>query len=159
MKKAKNILNIFITCISIIIILLNIYVIYEKAVLKKDAVDVFGYSFFIVISGSMEPNIHINDLIIIKNRSDYTINDIVTFKSNKSLVTHRIVRIDGEKIYTKGDSNNTEDEPITKDKIRGKVVFKLRGIGKVLEIITAPVTIVIFIAISAWLIVKTNIKT
>jgi len=159
MKKAKDIFNILITVISILVVLLNIYVIYSKVILKSDTVNAFGYSVLVVISGSMEPNISVDDLIIIKEQDDYTIDDVVTYKSANSLVTHRIIRIDEENIYTKGDNNNTEDEPIRKEQIKGKVVHTIRGFGKILEILTAPVTIAIVIGLSFWIIIKTSTKT
>lgn len=86
----------------------------------------FGIRVFRIASGSMEPGLKINDLIIIKNSDNYNVNDIITFKdTNNMYITHRIIEINGDSITTKGDNNNTEDEPITKNDIVGKLVYKL----------------------------------
>ena len=95
-------------------------------------------------------------MIIIKNQEEYNIGDIVTYKSTNSLVTHRIIRIEEDRIYTKGDSNNTEDEPIIIEQIQGKVVYNIKGIGKVISFITAPATIAVLLGISFILIILTK---
>ena len=141
MKKIKKIFNVIINIFCILIIVLNIYIIFNNIVLKNNTISAFGYSALIVISGSMEPEISVDDLILIKSQDEYTLDDIVTYKTTNSLVTHRIIRIDEEKIYTKGDSNNTEDDPIKVEQIYGKVVYNIKGIGKVISFITKPTTI------------------
>ena len=95
----------------------------------------------------MEPEVFIDDLIIIKESEKYEENDIVTYKSNKSLITHRIVRIEGDNIYTKGDRNNTEDEPIFKEQIKGKVIKKFKGVGKIINDKTVSTLVIIFISV------------
>lgn len=147
MKKSKILFNAIITILSVIVVLLNLFIFYTKVILKSDIVNVFGYSVLIVVSGSMEPNISIDDLIIIKQQETYYLDDIVTYKNNNSLVTHRIVRIDGEDIFAKGDSNNTEDKPIKEEQIKGKVIYTLKGVGKVFNETTLPFIIVICVFI------------
>jgi len=82
----------------------------------------------------MEPSIMTGDIIVIQSRSDYQINDVVTFTNSSNLiVTHRIVEVKnaGTKRYmTKGDANRSEDEDeISKDQIMGKVVFVAPKLG------------------------------
>ena len=77
-------------------------------------------------SGSMETELSIGDIIVIKECEDYKVNDIITFKvDNEYLVTHRIIERNGNSFVTKGDNNNTKDSgSITKDLIEGKVIYK-----------------------------------
>lgn len=42
-------------------------------------------------TGSMEPTLSVDDLLVIHQESDYTPGDIITFRSGSGLVTHRIV--------------------------------------------------------------------
>ena len=154
MKTLKRILSIMFNIFSVLLIVLNLYIIYSKAILKNDTVDFFGYSMLIVISGSMEPEISVDDMIIIKEDKKYKEEDIITYKSTNSLVTHRIVKMEEELIYTKGDSNNTLDEPIKLEQIKGKVVHIVKGFGRALSFITSPVIIALFIAASATIIIK-----
>ena len=119
MKKLKTTLSIILTVILLLVIIFNI--------LSALSIPVFGFRLYQVITGSMEPEIKVNDYIIIKKCNEYNKNDIVTYIDNEgSYVTHRIVDIQDEMITTKGDFNNTNDEPIEKTRIIGKVVFKLR---------------------------------
>ncbi len=95
----------------------------------------------------MQPEINVDDLIIIKRFDNYDKKDIVTYKTDKSLITHRISRIEEGKIYTKGDNNNTEDEPIIKEQIQGKVVKTYKGLGKLIDYKTMSTLMIIFITI------------
>ncbi len=77
-----------------------------------------------VETGSMRDGIMVGDYILVQRVDDYREGDIVTYRKTDGFVTHRIIRIENEEIVTKGDANNTEDEPIKKDDIVGKVVYK-----------------------------------
>ena len=84
-----------------------------------------------VQTGSMEQKIHVGDYILIVRKNDYQVGDVVTFTKDGYQVTHRIVKIEDDKITTKGDANNVEDDEITKSDIVGKLIFK----GGVLNIV------------------------
>lgn len=77
-----------------------------------------------VETGSMRDNINVGDYILICKKSNYKVDDIVTYESNGYYITHRIIEIDEDKIITKGDANNVEDSEITKEDIIGKVIVK-----------------------------------
>lgn len=76
-----------------------------------------------VQTGSMEDGIHAGDYILIYKNGDYTVDDIVTFDKDGYYITHRIIKENGDKVITKGDANNTEDEEISKKDIVGRVIF------------------------------------
>ena len=76
-----------------------------------------------VQTGSMEDGIHAGDYILIYKKDNYNIGDVVTYKKDNYHVTHRIVKKNGNKIITKGDANNVEDEGITAKSIVGKVIY------------------------------------
>ncbi len=86
---------------------------------------------YIVKTGSMKDNIHIGDYIFIVNKSKYNVGDVVTYKDNDGFITHRIIAKNGNKITTKGDANNVEDEKIDESAIVGKVILS----GGILNII------------------------
>ena len=124
--KALNIVkNIVLDVIIIILLGLILFGILNK----NKPFPVCGYYFFTVLTGSMEDTLHVGDNIIVKKSNEYKVGDIITYKLEKSYITHRITKIDGDMITTKGDANNTEDIPFSKDKILGKLVYK----GKVLN--------------------------
>jgi signal peptidase I len=75
-----------------------------------------GMRSFTVMSGSMEPTIHVGDVVIDKKIRplDARPGDVVTFSDptgRRRLITHRIrsmrVRGDTVQVVTKGDANNT----------------------------------------------------
>jgi signal peptidase I len=75
-----------------------------------------GMRSFTVMSGSMEPTIHVGDVVIDKKIRplDARPGDVVTFSDptgRKRLITHRIrslhVQGDTVQVVTKGDANNT----------------------------------------------------
>ena len=87
----------------------------------------FGIKVFRVDSGSMEPYLKVNSVILIKEFDDYNIDDIITYYDDGDYITHRIIRIEDSDYITKGDANNTEDLPITKDMIVGKLIHKFES--------------------------------
>ena len=76
-----------------------------------------------VETGSMENKIHPGDYILLFKQKKYNVGDIVTFKIKDYFVTHRIVKIEGDRITTKGDANNEEDEEISSNQVEGKVIY------------------------------------
>ena len=95
---------------------------------------------YVIISQSMEPNIHVQDAIIIKREDNLKVGDVCTYISKNPsylgiMITHRITGIttgpDGKKLYTfKGDNNFSADPmPVEEDQIYGKVIMKVPKIG------------------------------
>lgn len=122
MKGLNKVVNIVSYVIAIFIIIVLVYVIASKLILKKSYPNVFGYTYMQVKTGSMAPSLNINDIVIIKLKTNYKVNDIVTFEQDGYFITHRIIKMNGDKILTKGDSNNTEDDEIGASLVVGKVV-------------------------------------
>ncbi len=147
----KKIFKIIVDILTLIVFLVLIVIIFSKVKMMfgdKDYFDVFGYSIFSVATGSMEPVINQNDIIIIKAQKDYFEDDIVTFKSEKAYITHRIISKRGNTFVTKGDANNAKDVAIEKDVIIGKVVKVLRKAGVWQKIFSSPkVIIMIFVTL------------
>lgn len=138
MKKIVNILINLLVIFSLIILIISGYYLFETKILKKDYANIFGYSIFEISTGSMSGSLEVFDAIIVKLGNDVNVGDIVTYKQNSNLITHRIIEMDGENIITKGDANNVEDMPITKNSIIGKVVFKIENLGIWKKVMTSP---------------------
>ena len=92
-KFFSVLLNILIT-IVVICLIFAVYNFIQLEVLKKDYVNYFGYTYFNTISGSMEDTINIDDYVIVKITKKVSEDDIVTFKDDNMIVTHRIVRVE-----------------------------------------------------------------
>ena len=129
-----------------IVLGLFVYTQNAKGLLKDKIPMPFGYGMSVVLSGSMESRLSVDDLVIIKATDNYKVNDIVLYQEGESLVIHRIIEIDGDTVTTKGDANNVADEPINKSQIKGVLVCDIAGLGAVVNILKQPVSIVIILA-------------
>ena len=125
MKYIKKILKYIATGFLVFLVSLCLYTFIVTDILKKDYVNVFGYSYFVVATGSMSGYIEVNDIIFVKldnNVKHMDIDDVITFKSKEGeIITHRIISKSGKNIITQGDRNNTPDEAITSKDIIGIV--------------------------------------
>ena len=120
---------------------------WNNKTLKGDVLPMpFKYGVAVVLTGSMEPNLSADDLIIIKKTDDYEIDDFVVFQDRYTLVVHRIISIDGDTVITKGDANDTEDAPIQMSQIKGEVIKSYSGVGRVVKAIKSPIGVVLLIA-------------
>lgn len=139
------------------ILLLILYIGYMKFVKHENDINILGYRSYMVVTGSMEPNYNIGDLIIIKDTpvEDLKIGDVINFVSHngKDTITHRITEIveeNGKKLYkTKGDNNNTEDKELVQtNQIKGILLFKISKLGTIItKFITGSGIIVLCILI------------
>lgn len=146
-KIAQIILNLIIVIVFLMVIIVG-YNYFQLQILNKDYANFFGYTVFEVSTGSMAKTLEIYDVILVKITKDVNENDIITFKQDGELITHRIMKINGDKLITKGDANNTEDGEITKDAIIGKVISVYPKLGIWAKVFSEPsVLISIFITL------------
>lgn len=101
--------------------------------------ELFGWSFAVVLSGSMEPAFSAGDLLLIHRQDSYRQREIVTFSESGTLITHRIAEETEEGFVTKGDANNAPDENlVSTDRIYGKVAAVIPGVGKAVLFLRRP---------------------
>lgn len=146
-------LNILLFVSAIILIMLT-YNYLETKILKKDYCNIFGYTAFKVVSGSMSNTINVGDIVIVKIKDEqeqFFENDIIVFKQDNYIITHRIISIEQNKITTKGDANNTEDKTINKEQIIGKVTNVITNFETWKKVFASPkvfisttITIILF---------------
>ena len=135
-EKIKNILSIFIYIIIIPIILYNIFLIIMSIIKPDETPSFLGIKTFVIISGSMEPNLNIGDIVLIKqtNEEQIKVNDIISYREGQNVITHRVIEITQEdkkkKYITKGDVNLKKDEGyITDDEILAIYKYRIAYIG------------------------------
>lgn len=145
MKKIKKIVDIIITIILITIILMLLTIIILKK--ENNNIHIGNYYVFKVATGSMEPTLKVNDIILVKKSEEYKINDIITYKENNKYITHRLIRKEDKGYITKGDNNQTEDKEIREERIIGKVIKNLKIIRIIYELIINPFVIILVIFI------------
>jgi len=143
-KIVDIMLDVLIVLLSIFL-LVSLYTAVQVKFLKSEYADFFGYSLFEVQTGSMHGTIEIGDWIIVKATKDVERNDIITYKHGNDFVTHRVIEKYKGSYVTKGDANNTKDEPIDREQVVGKVVKKLAGFGILKKVFFNPFVIVTLI--------------
>lgn len=121
MRIVKKCLSIITSSILIVLICFSVYTFLSLNLFKNNYVNIFGYTYFAITTGSMSPTIDVNDIIVVKLDTTYKENDIITYQSGNSFITHRIISINDDKFVTKGDANNTEDSEVLRNQIVGKV--------------------------------------
>jgi len=122
--------------ITLIVIITTIAI--RAMVFKK--YDLFGFRMYLIMSGSMEPTIHISDAVIAKEQKIYKEGDIIAFDYDGVTTVHRITKIyhEGDKcLYqTKGDNNNTIDKGIHKEEqVIGKIILRIPKVGNIMVFI------------------------
>lgn len=157
-KKRKNINNRIkkIVFIFIIIMLYNITLLYISYIDKFETPSFYIYEAYMIETTSMEPTLNVNDVIIIKRCKEENLKkgDIITYKINGEIITHRIVEIVQEEItgtnqyITKGDNNNVEDEDyVLFSDIEGKMIMKIPKLGSIVGFMKNGIIIILIILI------------
>lgn len=136
------------TAVLILLIIIGMFLIYyviaARIVVKNPEYRPL-FSLYNIATGSMEPNIKVDDVIVnirVKSPESIKVGDVITFNSTSSIskgltVTHRVINIikndDGTYEYvTKGDSNPSADSATAKyEDVIGKVAIKLPAVGKI----------------------------
>ena len=164
MAQNKNkILQIVVRCIIAVLLCAVLYTAVFFVVVKiqnPNAVPMpFGFGASLVLSGSMEPEISTDDLVFVKRADELHVGDVVLYNTGGSNVLHRITKIDGDIITTKGDANNTEDKPISASVVLGVYIGKVPSGGKIIRFVTNPpfVMAVVFLLMAAaviWMFVE-----
>lgn len=147
-KKIRQFFNALLLAVIAFVLIINVYVIGIRTFTDNPQPTVFGWSWSVVISGSMEPNISVNDLVIAHRQDSYEEKDIIVFKKADAAVVHRIIEKNQDEYITKGDNNNTPDQkPVKPEMVVGKVVATVPQVGLVIEYLRTPLGIVWLILI------------
>ena len=134
MKKAFTIAKEVISWVVLVAVIIAFaFTVYTNITNENDGEGAFllGYRPVLVLTGSMEPYMMTNSIAITKEVTEIdelALNDVITYhvenEEGKLIrITHRIIAIDGEHIYTKGDNNQVSDGyPLTMENVEAKVV-------------------------------------
>lgn len=160
MQKIKKILTILILLILIPILFVSGVILINSYVHPDEVPSFFGWKPFIVLSGSMETQISVGDLVIVKEVDTSTLKkgDIIAFRENDIVITHRIDDIitedDKVKYITKGDNNNTRDEgTVLPEQVEGIFICNISGLGNLAIFIQTPIGMIVSLSIPVILLV------
>ena len=161
----KKLISIIIIVILLPILFVNSVIILNSIIHPGEIPSFFGWKPFIVLSGSMESEIFPGDLAIVKDvgTEGLKINDVIAFRSEDIVVTHRIVEIKNEngtlKYKTKGDNNNSQDVGyVLPEQVEGLYKFKISKLGNLAMFIQTPTGIISCLSIPLLLLVLLHMK-
>jgi len=145
LNKKINVKNIFsnvITFVLVIVLGILLFGVFQIKVQKKPYFNFCGYTAFQVVTGSMSGSIEIGDIVIVKLNAEIIEKDIIVYEKDNNFITHRLIQKNDNELITKGDANNSEDEPIQKEDVIGKVVFVVRNINLIKQLLLTPQIII-----------------
>ena len=155
---------------AIALILVSVFVLLSVVLTPAGQVpQVLGYSVFRVMTGSMEPEIREDSLLVVQKTppEDIAPGDVISFFSPDPMLegavnTHRVVRIEKEngrtQFITKGDANVIEDiYPTDASALVGRVVFQSYGLGKTVSLLSSPLVFGIIILLPLLVILLMNL--
>ena len=132
----------------------GVYTWMSSALLGNQMPMPFGVGVGVVVTGSMEPELSVDDVIVVRTASDYKVGDVVVYQSRHILVVHKIIAVDGTTVTTQGTANDVADAPIHVSDIKGKVWFQIDGAGAVLDWVRSPIGSILVLALAVLLLVK-----
>lgn len=150
MKMIKKISDVVSTTLVVLMVLSALFLMGSR---------LLGYQCYTVISGSMEPQYKVGDLLYVKevDVNSIKVGDPITFVLNEDLVvaTHRVVEVDSQnqRFYTKGDANEIADaEPVHFNNVIGVPQFAISKLGYVSDFVQNPPGTYITLGVGAVLI-------
>lgn len=155
-QKAKKIVKGIGHGLGIALIVFEVLIIIFLVVSKVqgDPPTLFGHQMYFIRTGSMSPYLEPGDVIISKKYDGGELvagkdGSVVTYYGNigdnVDMITHRVIKIDGDTVITQGDFNNIADAPITKDDIEAVMVYKTVIIDKIYMVISTTEGFLLFI--------------
>lgn len=146
-KNFKDFLRIIAYFFLFLLVSLCVYTFFAIDIMKKDYVNVFGYTYFTVSTGSMSGTIEVNDIIFVKVTDKANVGDVITFKNKKDeIITHRVIQRLDDTYITQGDVNNVADDPVPKEDVIGKVKWVISP-SFILKLIAVFLILFIFLSL------------
>ena len=114
----------------------------------------FGVGVAVVMSGSMEPALSVDDVIFVVEEDEYNVGDFVVYQDGYNLVVHELMeKQDDGTVITKGMANNTYDDPISIDSIRGRVAFHIPAVGLLVTALKSPIATILILGAAVYLVI------
>ncbi len=154
-KKRKISIHRILIIIFISLVLgLGIYHLNAKTITGEQMPMPFGIGVGVVMSGSMEPELSVDDVIIVKKCDNYNVGDTVVYQDGRTLIVHKIIEANGDTVITQGTANNTPDEPITLSSVKGKVIRSFSGLGMFVTAIKSPAATLVMLVAAVYLLFR-----
>jgi len=153
MKRLLRVLRGAVIALLTALVAVNVLLLFSRFVWRQDPPHILGLYPLVVTTGSMEPNLPAGAMVVARAQEDYQAGDVISFRQDGGVVTHRIVEETAEGYVTAGDANNTPDsKPVPRQAVLGRVVLCLPWAGTLLLFLREPLGILALAAVGAALI-------
>lgn len=150
-KVTKRLFKCILLVCLIVLFIINLILSFEENT------HILGIYMFNIVSESMEPTFYKDDLAVVQKTKLEKLKkgEIITFKQEDRIISHRIYDISKEKgkvkFITKGDNNDVQDKDLVEfQDVYGKVLFIIPKLGKLVHYIQNSrgfINILIFVVI------------
>jgi|GEM_PF-2307761 len=153
LKQIKKIWTTFIKVFSItffVVAMLVLIVAVFLVISDNRRTAIFGFSFFIVVTDSMEPRLQVGEFIVVRATDplDLEVDDMITFWHGDLLITHAIVEVQSNRVIARGDKAPAhQTETVYHDAIIGRVVAQSMSMGVAVMFLTSWQGLVLLIAV------------
>ena len=141
-KLISKILKVASYCLFGLIICLSLFVLTLRFL--GESPSIFGYSFYYVLTQSMEPEIMSGEMILGKtvNPEDLQVGDVITYigetgSFKDKIITHKIIEINDDIFVTQGVANDIPDPAIYSSQILSRYVATIPVAGKLFSVINS----------------------
>ncbi len=153
-RPVRTFVGILLCIVLILVLIVNVTLIVRSYVNPEKVPSFMGYKPFIVLSGSMEPEILPGDLIITRtvDPEEIKVGDIISFRADDSVVvSHRVTDVltdGGLSFLTKGDANTGADAgAVLPEDLEGKYIFRVAAMGNLAMFLQTPLGLLVFVII------------
>lgn len=132
-NSAGKVIKTVITALLLLLLVVNL----TLAILQnRSGVDYFEnvpVAVLQVTGGSMEPELHNGDAILIRQIpfQQLQVGDVIVFSRGEQLITHKIIARGETLVTTQGTANPLPDDPVTETEYRAKVICRIPGLGAI----------------------------
>ncbi len=162
-KLISKILKVASYCMFGLIICLSLFVVTLRFL--GESPSIFGYSFYYVLTGSMEPEIMSGEIILCESADpqELKVGDVITYIGEKGdlkgkIITHKIVEINGDSFITQGVANDIPDPSIRPSQILSRYVTTIPLAGKIFSVINSKFGFIFLIVIPLGLLIVNEIS-
>ena len=141
-KLISKIYKIVSYCLVGVVICLSLFVLTLRFL--GESPSIFGYSFYYVLTESMEPEIMAGEIILCRSADPESlqVGDVITYMGETDIlkgkiITHKIVEIDGDIFTTQGVANDAPDPQIRSSQILARYVATIPLAGKLFSVINS----------------------
>jgi len=160
-QRRERIISWIIRTILILILAANVGIIYMEWKNGPEALEDMPYAFLLVQGDSMEPEYHDGDGVFVWQTpfEKLKLHDDIVFYQDGTLVTHRIIAIEDGVVTAQGTANDIEDEPVTEENYRAKVMLRIPQMEAIFTIYETPVLMIGFVVLLGLLLFGNDLFT